>query len=94
MPAGEATARRRVVARGDVQGVFFRASVQEEARRRGVSGWAHNRDDGSVEAVFEGPAGAVEALVELCRAGPGQATVRELDVSDERPQGESGFRTG
>lgn len=45
--------RRRVVARGDVQGVFYRDTCRQEAERHGVSGWVRNNDDGSVEEVFE-----------------------------------------
>jgi acylphosphatase len=83
--------RRRVRAHGRVQGVFFRDSVRREAGSRGVAGWAANRADGTVEAVFEGPAAAVDALVELCRRGPGRARVEHLDVQDEPPEGLAGF---
>jgi acylphosphatase len=74
-----------------VQGVFFRDSTRREAERRGVAGWVRNRSDGSVEAVFEGPPGAVAALVDFCRAGPGSSSVSELDVESEEPEGLSGF---
>ena len=86
-----ATARRRVVARGRVQGVFFRDSTRREASRRGVAGWARNRGDGAVEAVFEGDPDAVEAMVAFVRAGPGHADVGDLEVVEERPEGLSGF---
>jgi acylphosphatase len=59
-----------------------------------VSGWAANRSDGTVEAVFEGEAEAVERLVELCRGGPGHAEVERLDVADEEPEGLQGFDVG
>ncbi len=72
--------RVRVTAAGRVQGVFFRASVAEEARRRGVSGWVRNTGDGRVEAEFQGPDPDVDALVELCRRGPGQSQVSTVDV--------------
>jgi acylphosphatase len=85
--------RRIVVARGRVQGVFFRDSTRREAERRGVSGWARNRSDGAVEAVFEGPADAVEALVEFVRRGPGHAEVSDVDVHEAEPEGLSGFET-
>jgi acylphosphatase len=85
------TVRRRVRAHGRVQGVFFRDSVRRAADAAGVAGWATNRFDGTVEAVFEGPADAVERLVDLCRAGPGHAHVTRLDVADEPPEGLSGF---
>jgi acylphosphatase len=83
--------RRHVRAHGRVQGVFFRDSVRREAERRGVAGWARNCADGSVEAVFEGPEDAVEALVEACRRGPGHAEVSSLDVVEEPTEGLSGF---
>jgi acylphosphatase len=84
--------RRRVRAHGRVQGVFFRDSVRREAARRGVAGWASNEPDGSVEAVFEGDRADVDALVELCRRGPGHADVERLDVDEEEPEGLDGFR--
>lgn len=84
--------RRRVVVRGEVQGVFFRDSTRSEAERRGVAGWVSNRGDGSVEAVFEGSAEAVDALVEWSRAGPSRADVREVEVVEEEPEGLEGFR--
>lgn len=74
-----------------MQGVFFRDSARQEAERRGVAGWVRNRSDGTVEAVFEGDEEAVTALVEFSRAGPGHATVEHLDVTEEEPEGLSGF---
>jgi acylphosphatase len=84
-------ARRRVVAHGRVQGVFFRDTLSGEADRRGVAGWVRNRDDGAVEAVLEGDIGAVQDLVELCRRGPEGAEVSRLEVEEERPEGLSSF---
>ena len=83
--------RRRVVVRGYVQGVFFRDSTRREAERRGVAGWVSNRSDGAVEAVFEGAAEGVEALVDFCRSGPGRAEVRDAEVSEEELEGLDGF---
>ena len=83
--------RRRVVVRGNVQGVFFRASCQREAARRGVAGWVSNRPDGAVEAVFEGEDAAVDALVSWCHQGPPHAQVSGVDVSEEEPEGLTGF---
>src|SRR6478735_10827426 len=54
--------RQRVRVYGMVQGVFFRDSCRQEALRQGVAGWVRNAGDGSVEAVFEGDAEAVEAM--------------------------------
>ncbi len=87
-----AVVRRRVVVTGRVQGVFFRDSTCREARRRGVAGWVTNRADGSVEAVLEGEAGAVDALVAWMRRGPARARVDSQTVTEEDPVGEAGFR--
>ena len=84
------TVRRRVVVRGDVQGVFFRDSTRKEAERRGVSGSVTNRSDGAVEAVFEGPPEAVEAMVAFCREGPSRAQVEDVEVTEEQPEGSGG----
>jgi acylphosphatase len=85
--------RRRVVVRGEVQGVFFRASVSRLAEQLGVAGFARNRDDGSVEMAFEGPADAVGQLISYSSDGPEQARVSGVEVSEEEPEGASGFST-
>jgi acylphosphatase len=84
--------RQHVVVTGHVQGVFFRESTRREAERRGVAGWVHNRGDGAVEAVFEGSAEDVRALVEFCLHGPRGAVVLEVTTSDEEPEGLTGFQ--
>ena len=68
--------------RGRVQGVGFRFFVQREAERRGLSGWVRNRHDGSVEAVVQGAADAVDALIDAVRSGPPSARVTDLQVSE------------
>jgi acylphosphatase len=83
--------RRRVVVRGRVQGVFFRASCRDTAHTLGVSGWVSNEPDGTVQAVFEGDEGAVEGMVAWCHSGPPQAQVQEVDVIEEEPTDERGF---
>ena len=85
------TVARRVLVHGRVQGVFFRDSARREAQERGVAGWVTNRDDGSVEALFEGDAEEVEALVAWCRTGPPQAQVERVDVDEAEPSGLGGF---
>lgn len=86
------TVRRRVVVSGEVQGVFFRDSTEQEASSQGVAGWVRNRDDGTVEAVFEGEASAVESMVDWCRSGPSSASVEGVDSTEEEPEGLSGFQ--
>jgi acylphosphatase len=85
-------ARRRVVVHGRVQGVFFRDTVRRLAAQRQVAGWARNVPDGTVEAVFEGDADAVERLVAFCHEGPRGAEVDRVEVFDEEPEGLVEFR--
>jgi acylphosphatase len=84
--------RRRVVVTGRVQGVWFRESCRHEAAALGVAGWVRNRADGAVEAAFEGESSAVLAMVTWCRIGPPRAEVAGVDVIEEAPSGEIGFR--
>jgi acylphosphatase len=84
--------RARVIVTGRVQGVWFRDSCRRDAVGRGVAGWARNRMDGSVEAVFEGPSGAVAQCVSWCRIGPPRAEVTGIEVAEAPPEGLVGFR--
>jgi acylphosphatase len=84
-------ARAHVFVSGRVQGVYYRATTREQARERGVGGWVRNLDDGRVEAVFEGPEPAVEAMVEWCHEGSPQASVADVTVEYEEPEGLDGF---
>jgi acylphosphatase len=80
-----------VIVRGFVQGVGFRYAAARVARSRGVSGWVRNNPDGTVEAVYEGDADAVHALVAWCAQGPRGAEVDSVETFDEAPEGLSGF---
>ena len=84
--------RRHLLVSGRVQGVFFRDSCRSEAEARDVRGWISNRDDGAVEAVFEGQRPAVEAVIDWCRSGPARASVSGVEVTEEEPRGERRFR--
>jgi acylphosphatase len=79
------------VVSGRVQGVFFRDTARRRAEAAGVTGWVRNRSDGAVEAVFEGNPDRVEELVEFCRHGPSRAEVAKAEVTEEEPEGLSGF---
>jgi acylphosphatase len=84
--------RVRVLVSGRVQGVFFRASLRDAARRQGITGWARNRQDGNVEAEAQGDPAAVEQLLAFCRQGPRDAVVDDVTVVDvDVVDGESGF---
>ena len=66
---------------GHVQGVYYRASLVDEARRLGLAGWVRNRLDGSVEALAQGPAPAVLALIDWAQRGPELARVEGVQVT-------------
>jgi acylphosphatase len=70
---------RRVTIRGRVQGVGYRAFVKHQAMVRDLEGWVRNRRDGSVEALFAGPADLVSGMVAACRRGPSSARVDALE---------------
>ena len=84
--------RCRAIVSGRVQGVFYRDSCRQMARRLGVRGSVRNRHDGAVEVVAEGDRDAVDALLVWCREGPPRANVTGLAITDEPPIGESSFR--
>jgi acylphosphatase len=83
--------RAHVYVSGTVQGVYFRATTRDTAREHGVDGWVKNRPDGRVEAVFEGPRPAVEAMVEFCQEGSPAASVEGVDAEYGDPGGLEGF---
>jgi acylphosphatase len=73
---------RHVLIRGQVQRVGFRAWTEYTALGHGLEGWVRNRRDGSVEAVFAGPADQVAAMVDACRVGPRGARVTVVDQDE------------
>ena len=79
---------------GHVQGVFFRDSARRLAAQHGVAGSVANRWDGAVEAVFEGEEDAVQRLVDYARNGPRGAQVQSVEVTEEMPEGLTGFTVG
>ena len=79
----------RVRVCGRVQGVFFRAWTEQQARQLGVRGWVRNAADGSVEGHLEGEQAAVEQLIELLHRGPPSAQVTEV-ITEAAESTESG----
>jgi acylphosphatase len=86
---------RQVTIRGRVQGVGYRAWVEHHAVEQDLEGWVRNRRDGSVEALFAGPAEAVTDMVARCWRGPSSSRVDAVreepghpDALNLRPRGE------
>ncbi len=71
---------RHVTVRGRVQGVGYRAWVEDEATSRSLEGWVRNRRDGSVEAVFSGAEDVVSDMVAACQRGPALARVDAMQA--------------
>ena len=89
----EQRATVRVMITGRVQGVGFRYWVSKQAGARELHGWVRNLRDGSVEAVFSGPAFVIEDMISICAEGPNMARVDSIQrFSAEAPQ-EKGFQT-
>ena len=72
--------RIHLTIRGRVQGVFFRASAQREARRLGITGWVRNRPDGTIELCAEGDEDSIKELSSWANHGPSAARVDHVDV--------------
>ena len=85
---------RQVMIRGRVQGVGYRAWVEDEATARQLEGWVRNRRDGSVEAVFSGPEDVVSAMVAACRRGPLPARVDAVQDEAANPDAMNLRRAG
>jgi acylphosphatase len=88
MPNSPSHARIRLIVKGRVQGVYFRASALQQARHLGLTGWVMNRYDGSVELVAEGQSDKIEELIVWCQQGPPGARVDEVDLQRQGFRGE------
>lgn len=76
---------RQVTVTGRVQGVGYRAWVDQRARNHDLEGWVRNRRDGSVEALFAGPEEVVSEMVAACRRGPSSARVESVQEEPANP---------
>lgn len=73
--------------KGNVQGVFYRASAKDIAEQLNVKGWIRNTEEGNVEATVSGDDDKVDRFVEWCRKGPSKAEVAEVIVTPKPDQG-------
>ena len=92
MTAQSGAIARRVRLEGRVQGVWYRAWTVERARALGLRGWVRNNGDGSVEAIFAGPAQNVRTMIEACRRGPPRAIVDRVIEEPVEDEGFNDFR--
>lgn len=88
---GSSTTAVRLLVRGDVQGVGYRAAAGSRARELGLVGWVRNEADGAVALHVEGPPDAVDRMVAWAREGPSSATVEGVDERGAEPHGPSTF---
>ncbi len=75
----------KILVRGKVQGVYFRATTKAVADQLGIKGFVLNEPDGSVYIEAEGDDFALESLVDFCEEGPDGAEVTSVEAhkSDE-----------
>src|SRR6187399_2837472 len=90
-PRDDDTRTVHVLIQGRMQGVGFRYWTEATASRLDLSGWVRNRRDGSVEAVFSGPADAVAEMLELCPQGPPSSRVDRIDIAEQDDPSPAGF---
>lgn len=91
MPLPPTPITRLLRIHGRVQGVYYRASMVEQAEQLGATGWVRNRADGSVEALVQGAPDVVDALLQWAQRGPANAQVDRVDVAEAEPEALSGF---
>jgi len=70
----------KILIKGNVQGVFFRATTKAVANQLGIKGFVLNQPDGTVYIEAEGDDFALESLKEFCEEGPDTAEVIAVDI--------------
>ena len=77
--------------KGNVQGVFYRATAKQIANELGVTGWIKNTNEGSVEVTVSGNEQQLEKFVNWCKKGPDKAAVKEVVVTQKDETSFKGF---
>lgn len=83
--------KRKIIVRGNVQGVGFRFHAKRKADEMGVKGFVQNKDNGEVYIEAESNADTLDRFVDWCRVGPDHALIRGVKVEKDKPEGFSGF---
>ncbi len=82
----------RIYIYGTVQGVFYQASIKEQAEKLGLNGYVRLLEDGRVEIWIEGDSKAVEEMLESCKKGNTAVQIKRLDFLDEKVNGFEDFK--
>ena len=80
--------------KGRVQGVFYRATTQEQAEKYDLTGYARNLPDGSVEVLACGEARSVQSLCDWLWQGPLHAKVENVECTNSQQPVPERFTTG
>ena len=81
----------RLLIKGKVQGVFYRASAKEIACNIGITGWINNTTDGDVESLITGTETQIQEFISWCRRGPKRAMVTGITITEEASESFSEF---
>lgn len=82
---------RRLIIKGKVQGVFYRATAKDIADEIGINGWIRNTEAGDVEALVSGDEEQLQQFIQWCRQGPGKASVADVIIQEEAEKTFAGF---
>lgn len=72
----------RIKISGQVQGVFFRKFIADEAKKIDLKGHVRNLESGEVEVVAEGAPESVDEMIKICKKGAPHSIVKNVDVQD------------
>lgn len=70
-----------LIIKGEVQGVFFRATAKDMADEIGVTGWVKNTNEGNVEIVANGSNDQLQKFMDWCKLGPRRANVTDVEIT-------------
>ena len=82
----------RVYITGNIQGIYFRSFIKENAEKYNVKGFVRNLEDGRVEVFLEGNTNDVEKMLEICKVGPKNSQVRDVQTKQEKFQDFKSFK--